>query len=145
MIFPFGYIDKFDGYSLSTANIKPLRCRLRGPNTARILNLVNGAALNVDGSSGSPGQYPVEQILEIMIHGNVAGGGLLIDTILNQIAAKQGGQGVLQIHVPGHWENYYCEAIFDYPEIVNEGKMADLGIVNWVIVKLVFQQLAGFY
>lgn len=142
---PFGYIEKFDGVSLNTANIKPMRCRLKGAPTARILTLVNGTAVNIDGTAGSSGRFPVEQVLEILIHGTGPGTGLQVDTLLWQVTSKAGDQGVLEIHVPGHFENYYCEAQFDYAEIVSEGNMRDNSGTNWTVVKLVFQQMDEFY
>lgn len=144
-ILPFGYIEAFDGVSLNTAYIKPMRCRLRGAETARILTLVNGAAINIDGSTTSSGRFPVEQTLEIMVHGSGVGTGQQVNSLLIAISAKQGKQGVLTIFVPNQYEPYYCQAIFDYMEIVAEGNMSEYKGTPWTIVKLVFQQLAEFY
>ena len=139
MILPYGYIDMFAGVSLSTDYILPVRCRLRNPDTARIVTLANGQAFN----AGQPalGLWPVEQVLSIIIRAPQPGDGLLIDTMLQVIAAKQGREGVLRVRVPGGNKFYNAPAVLDYPEIESEGQMADNGPINWVLVALHFSQM----
>ena len=140
MILPYGYIDMFDGVSFNTDSILPVRCRLRNPDTARIVTLANGQAFN----AGQPalGLWPVEQVLSIIIRAPQPGDGLLIDTMLQVIAAKQGREGVFRVRVPGGNKSYVAPAVLNYPEIENEGQMADSGVINWVLVTLHFEQIA---
>lgn len=139
MILPYGYIDMFAGVSLSTDYILPVRCRLRSPDTARIVTLANGQAFNA--GQPSQGYWPVEQVLSVIIRAPLPGDGLLIDTMLQVIAAKQGQEGVLRVRVPGGNKSYTATAVLNYPEIENEGQMADSGVINWVLVALHFAQM----
>lgn len=140
MILPYGYIDNFAGVNLNTANIKPSRCRLRSPNTARIITLADGQAFNA-GSSGMGGVWPVEQTLEVFVVGSTAGGGVALDTTIQTIAAKQGQQATLRVRVPSGGRFYNTPAVLDYIEFVNEGQMDDSGVINWAILALHFSQL----
>ena len=143
MIFPYGYIDMFAGVSFNTANIKPMRCRLRSANTARVVTLANGQAFNA-GSPGLSGVYPVEQVLEIFVVGSAPGGGAALDTVIQTIGAKIAQEGTLRIRVPGGARNYNATAVFDYMEFVNEGRMDDDDVINWSIIGLHFSQLSAF-
>lgn len=139
MILPYGYIDMFAGVSLSTDYIMPVACRLRGASSARIVTLASGKAFN----AGQPasGVWPVEQVLKIIIRAPLSGDGMLIDTTLQAIAAKQSQEGTLRVRVPGGNKFYNAPAVLDYPEIESEGQMADSGAINWVLVALHFSQM----
>ena len=141
MIFPFGSIDVFAGVDLNTANIKPLRCRLRAPSAARILTLANGQAFN-DGRMGAT--WPVEQVLEVIIHGNAPGGGLVVDNIFQLIATKQGTESTLRVRVPPGSRTYSAPAVLDYLEVSAEGNMSDDDSVNWVVLALHFSQIGNW-
>lgn len=143
MILPYGYIDQFAGVSFNTANIKPMRCRLRTPSSARVITLANGRAFNA-GAPALSGIYPVEQVLDVLLMGNAPGGGLVLDTIVQTIAAKQGQEATLRVRVPAGGRFYSTTAILDYIEIVNEGQMNDSDVINWSVLSLHFFQLVDF-
>lgn len=137
MSLPYGYIDMFAGVGFRTANIKPMRCRLRNPATARLITLANGKAFN----AGASAVYPVEQVLTILIRASQAGDGLLVDSLLQAIMAKEGTEGTLRVRVPGGARHYNATAVLDFAEIDNEGQMADSDVINWVLVSLHFSQI----
>lgn len=136
MIFPYGYIDQFAGVSFNTANIAPTRCRLRSPNAARLITLASGQVFN----GGGGAIWPVEQVLEVLIRGNAAGGGVTVDTLLQTIAAKVGLESTLRVRVPSGGRTYSAPAVFDFIEFVAEGEMADDDVINWSILALHFSQ-----
>ena len=45
------------------------------------------------------------------------------------------------MRVPGGNKSYVAPAVLNYPEIENEGQMADSGVINWVLVTLHFAQI----
>lgn len=140
MILPYGYIDMFAAVGFNTPSIKPMRCRLRSPATARIVSLASGQAFNA-GNPGLSGVWPVEQVLTVLIRAPQPGDGLLVDTTLQTIAAKQGTEGTLRVRVPGGNKNYSAPAVLDFVEIENEGRMDDNDVINWVLVALHFSQM----
>ena len=140
MVFPYGYIDSFAGLSLNTAAILPVRCRLRSPNTARVITLANGQAFNA-GAPALSGVWPVEQVLGVIIRGTTPGGGVTVDTLLQTIGAKVAQEGTLRVRVPGGARTYSAPAVFDYIEFDAEGRMDDDVVVNWSILALHFSQL----
>lgn len=141
---PYGYIDQFDGLNLRTSLVLPLLCRLKSPRTARILTLANGRAINAAASTVKP-IFPVDQELELLIHGQTAGSGATVDSLFSSIMAKSGVQGVLRVRVPSGARTWAAQAIFDYGEIVDDGQMDDSGVVNWSIIRLYFKQLELFH
>ena len=143
MILPYGYIDMFAGVSFRTANIKPMRCRLRNPATARLITLASGQAFNA-GAPALSAVYPVEQVLTVFIGATQSGDGLLVDSLLQAIAANQGTEDTLRVRVPGGAKNYRATAVLDYLEIDNEGQMADSDVINWVLVTLHFSQMSDW-
>lgn len=143
VVLPFGYIDQFAGVSFNTANILPSRCRLRTPSSSRVITLANGKAFNA-GSSSLGAVWPVEQVLEIFIHGTTAGGGVAVDTVLQTVAAKINNEGTLRVRVPSGGRVYNATAVLDYIEIVNEGRMDDSDVINWTLAALHFFQMTEF-
>ena len=141
---PYGYIDQFDGLNLRTSSISPLVCRLKSPRTARLLLLANGRAMNVSGTAITP-IFPIEQELELLIHGAAAGDGVAVDTTLSAIMAKSGVQGVLRVRVPSGGRTWSAQAVLDYGEIVDDGQMDDSGVINLSIIRLYFKQLELFH
>lgn len=137
----YGYIDQFDGLALTTDFLKPLQCRLKSAKSARILTTFNGIAVNVDGTKGSRGRYPVEQRLDLLIAAKATGGGVALNNIMQTLAARRGRMGTLRVRVPADMPRYYtASAVLDYLEIVDDGDMADSG-KNWSVIALYFQQL----
>lgn len=141
---PYGYIDRFDNVDFNTAYMKPLMCRLKGTRTARIITLGNGRAFNITGDFVAP-IFPVEQQLEILIHGVIAGDGSMINAVLDTIAAKSGMTAALRVRIPHSSIAPVAQAVFDYLEIVEDGQMDDTAVINWSIVRLYFQQLELFH
>ena len=139
----FGWLSSFDGQGAGTANVLPLRCRLRSGKAARVITLVNGVAVNIDGTSGSQVRYPVEQQLEVLIRGSSVASGSAVDDYLGNFATRIGKQATLQVHVPGA-RRYTAPAILDDIEIVDEGQMADDKKINWCIARLTFQQMEAW-
>lgn len=141
---PYGYIDQFDGLNLRTSLVKPLLCRLKSPRTAWILTLANGRAVNAASTTVKP-IFPIDQELELLIHGTGPGDGGMIDSLLSDIMSKSGVQGALRVRVPSGARTWSAQAIFDYGEIVDDGQMDDSEVVNWAIVRLYFKQLELFH
>lgn len=140
----YGYIDRFGSVSLSTANLRPIACRLKSAKSARIITTFNGVAVNVDANLNSAGRYPVEQRLDLLIAGNTPGGGVAVDDILQTLAAMRGRQASLRIRVPSGGRTYTAPAVLDWLEIVDDGRMDDSGIVNLSRIALYFQQMDDF-
>lgn len=140
MVFPYGYIDSFAGVSLNTAYLLPIRCRLRSPNTARVITLADGRAFNA-GAPALSGVWPVEQILSVIIRGSAPGGGVTVDTLLQTISAKVAQEATLRVRVPGGARTYNAPAVLDYIEFDAEGRMDDDNVINWSILALHFSQL----
>lgn len=141
---PYGYIDQFDGLNLRTSLILPMLCRLKSPRTARILTLANGRAVNAASTTIRP-IFPIDQELELLVHGPTAGSGDSVDSLLSGIMSKSGVQGLLRVRVPSGVRTWSAQAIFDYGEIVDDGQMDDSGVVNWSIIRLYFKQLELFH
>lgn len=137
----YGYFDMFMNRSMNRAEIKPLRCQMKGAPTARIMTLVNGAAVNIDGEMQSKPRYPIEQVLDVLVTSSgLYQDGMFIDNALQSLMDVQGKQGLLQVRVPGGTRYYAANAIFDYAEIVDDGIMDDNGTKSSVVA-LHFQQL----
>lgn len=139
----FGWLSAFDGQTVGTANVLPLRCRIRSGKAGRILTLVNGVAVNLDGTSGSQVRYPVEQELDVLIRGSSIASGSAVDDYLGNFATRIGKQATLQLHTPGA-RRYTAPAVLDGIEIVDEGMMWDSGKINWCIARLTFQQMEAW-
>ncbi len=144
LFLPYGYIDQFDNVSFSNPVVMPLVCRLRGPRTARILTLANGRALNATGDTVAP-IFPIDQELEIAIHGTTSGEGPLVNALLETIANKSGKTGALRVHIPNSSRILTAQAVLDYAEISEDGQMDDDGVINWSIIRLYFKQLELFH
>lgn len=139
----FGWLSSFDGQAVGTTNVLPLRCRINSGKASRILTLVNGVAVNLDGTSGSLVRYPVEQELEVLIRGSSVASGSAVDDYLGNFATRIGKQGTLQLHTPGV-RRYTAPAVLDSIEIVDEGMMEDDKKINWCIARLTFQQMEAW-
>lgn len=137
----YGYIDMFMNRPVDRANMKALRCQLKGAPTARIMTLVNGTAVNIDGEMQSKPRYPIEQVLDVLVTSTgLFKDGMFIDNALRHFVDVQGKQGALRLRVPGGSRFYYAEAVLDYAEIVDDGVMDETGD-KWSIIALHFQQL----
>lgn len=140
---PYGYIDQFDNVSFNTLYMMPLLCRLKAPRTARILTLANGRALNVTGTPAPI--FPVDQELEILIHGLTPGDGANINAQLDTIGIKYGRQAALRVRIPNSNRILTAQAVLDYAEISEDGQMDDDDVINWSIIRFYFKQLELFH
>ncbi len=141
---PYGYIDQFDGVSLSHSFMFPITCRLKGPRTARVITLANGKAVNATPTVVAP-IFPVDQELEVVIRGPNPGDGASVNSMLDAIAGKYGKQGALRVKIPNSGRILTAQAILDYAEIAEDGQMDDDGVINWSIIRFYFKQLELFH
>lgn len=141
---PYGYIYQFGNYDFAVPGIMPLACRLKSPRTARILTLANGRALNQAPNSVHP-TFPIDQELEILIHGNAPGMGNTLNATLLAITDQTGQQEELRVRVPNSVRVFKAQAVLDYCEFTEDGQMDDSGVVNWSIVRFYFKQLELFH